>query len=370
MNEENASLDHLLWIDLPKDIDTDLGVFKLDPLIPLPVEPDENGEIDISKVTWEKIIAAVLLVLANSPSHEHADYYRQFLNALRPGLAAELTAAYKDRISEKAWFDAENIVLALRGLEPDSIESRRAFASLYSLRAAHERRYGDRLSAESYENSAEAAYGELLSDDRAPGEAWFDAGVFRYNRGDFLRAAETLEAFIGGVEPGEDRTEAERLVRLCRIDGQADVLYREAYAALTAGQIEEGAVKARAFRDRNPAGWPGWFLLGWALRLSEEWQEARECLEGARDRGCRESDLYNELAMCTRALGDFGASAAALEEALRSEPENLKVISNMAIVRMEQGMRDEALRWINAALIMEPDDTVCLRLLKELEEES
>jgi len=370
MNEENSSLDHLLWIDLPDDMDTDLGVFVLDPSIPLPVEPDENGEMDVSNVTWEKIIAAVLLVLANNPSHDHAGYYRRFLGALRPGLPAELTEAYRSRIDEKAWFDAENLVLALRGLVPDSTESRYAFAKLYSERALYERRTGDRLVAESNENAAEAAFSELLSDDRAPEDYWFEAGVFRYNRGDFLRAAETLESFIEAAEPGEHRTEAERLVRLCRDDGQADELYREAYAALNAGLIEEGAVKARAFRDLNPAAWPGWFLLGWALRLSEEWQEARECLEGARDRGCRESDLFNELAMCTRALGDFGSSADALEEALRGDPENLKIISNIAIVRMEQGMRDEALRWLNAALTMEPGDPVCLKLLKELEEET
>jgi len=366
MNKNDDSLDRLLWIDLPEDIDTDMGAFTLNPEIPLPVEPDENGEMDIKEVTWEKVIAAVLLVLANSPSHEHAGYYRQFLTALRPGLAAELMEAYKERVNEADWDHAEDIILALRGLEPDSNEPRYALARLYDRKAYQERKSGNSRIAESYEGAAEAAYNELLSDDSAPRKAWYDAGKFRYEKGDFLRAAETLEAFLDTAPEGPERSDAERLVRYCRDEGQADKLYREAYAALNAGQISEGTEMARKFRDTRPDGWPGWFLLGWALRLSEEWQEAREALEGARERGCSESDLFNELAICTRALKDFDASSAALEEALKRDPENIKILSNMAIVHLEKGDKEEAVRWLQTALTMEPADPICRKLLDDI----
>ncbi len=368
MNNENENdpLDKLLWIDLPEGIDTDMGSFSLDPAIPLPVEPDENGEININEVTWEKVIAAALLVLANSPSHEHASYYRKFLIAVRPGLAAELSEASKERINNADWNHAEDILLALRGLEPDSIEPRYALAGLYEKKTAHERKSGDARLAESYEAAAEAAYKELLSDDAAPGSAWYDAGIFRYKKGDFLRAAETMEAFLENNPDGEERTEAERLVRLCRDEGQADALYREAYAALTAGQISEGTRLAREFKEKRPEGWPGWFLLGWALRLSEKWQEAREALEGALERGCMESDLYNELAICTRALQDFDAASSALEEALKHDPENIKILSNMAIVHIEKGNREEAVRWLQTALTMDPSDPICRQLLDDI----
>ncbi|MCK5736223.1 MAG: tetratricopeptide repeat protein [Spirochaetaceae bacterium] len=366
MNNNKDSIDNLLWINLPEDTDTDMGTFTLNTEIPLPVEPDENGEVDITEVTWEKVIAASLLVLANNPSHEHAGYYRRFLLALRPGLPAELTEASRERINEADWVHAEDIILALRGLEPDSIEPRYAMARLYDKRAGHERKSGDPQIAESYEGAAEAAYNELLSEDSAPGSAWYDAGIFRYKRGDFLRAAETLESFLDTADEGEDRSKAERMVRLCRDEGQADELYREAYAALNAGQISRGISMAREFRDQRPEGWPGWFILGWGLRLSEEWQSAREALEGAQERGCKESDLYNELAICTRALKDFDASSAALEEALKHDPENIKIISNMAIVHLEKGNREEAVTWLQTALTMEPSDPVCLQLLDDL----
>jgi len=366
MKNEHDSLDKLLWITLPADIDTDMGTFTLNPEIPLPVEPDKNGDIDMEELTWEKVIAASLLVLANNPSHEHADYYRAFLTALRPGLAAELIEAYRECINKADWNHAEDIILALRGLEPNSIEPRHAMAGLYNKRAVHERKSGDSQIAESYEGSAEAAYNELLSEDSAPVEAWYEAGLFRYKRGDFLRAAETLEAFLINAPEGSQRADAQRLVRYCRDEGQADTLYREAYAALNAGQIEEGRRMAREFRDKRPEEWTGWFLLGWALRLSEEWQEARESLEGARERGCMESDLFNELAICTRALKDFEASSAALEEALSKDPENIKILSNMAIIHLEKGDKEEAVRWLETALTMDPSDPISRQLLDNL----
>jgi|GEM_PF-2223309 len=367
MPSENKSLEHLLWIDLPDDMDTSLGDFTLNPSIPLPFEPEGKEDANIDDVTWDKVIAAALLVLANSPSHEYADYYRSFLNALRPNLFGELNEAYKEKINEKDWNTAEDIVLALRGLKPASTKPRHALAKLYAAKAISERKKGDKVAAESYENAAEAAFGELLAGGKPPEDAWFDAGIFRYNRGDFLRASETLDFFLKTAEKGKKRSKAEELVRLCHDGGQASEIYREAYAALSANQIEKGLAAARIFKDAHPSGWTGSFLLGWALRLSENWQESRECLEEARNKGCKDSKLYHELAICARALGDFAASADALEEALRQDPEDLMIITNMAIVKIEQGKRKEAERWVQTALTLEPDNPICLALLKKIE---
>ena len=309
-------------------------------------------------------------MLANSPDHEHANYYRDFLNALRPNLLGELSEAAERSQDAGEWEHAQDILLAARGLAPQDATPRYALARFYGRRWMHANKAGNREEAFSFSRAAEAAYNELLSEDEAPNQAWFDAGKFRYQFGAYARAAETLETFLQGENLKEEqRQEALRLVRLCRDEGQADSLYEEAYAALTAGRIQEGVAMAKDFRDRRPEGWPGWFLLGWGLRLAEQWTEAREALEGARDRGCSEGDLFNELAICTRAMGDYGASASALEEALKRDPENIKIISNMALVRMEQGQREDAIRWLQTALAMEPGDPICTQLLAEIESE-
>ncbi len=367
MNEESDPLNSLLWIELPDDIDTHLGVFTLNPDIPLPVEADKNGSVNIEQLGWEQVIAAVLLVLANSPSHEHAEYYRSLLHAIRPNLEEELASAGENQLEDCQWETAQNLLLARLGLCPDSPDARLDMAGFYERHARWLRGQGNNREAETAEKTAETAYRELLCLDDAPAHAWFRTGMFRYRRGDFLLAAETLESFLEMEGSEEQRKEASRIVRLCRSDGQADSLYLKAYRALNEGRVSEGLALAREFRDSKPAGWPGWFLLGWALRLSEDFAEAREALEGARERGCREADLYNELAICTRALEDYDAAAAALEEALKLDPENIKIISNMAVLHMERNDKTEALRWLNTALTLQPDDPICLHLQKKME---
>ena len=368
MNNETDPLETLYWIDLPADIDTDMGAFTLDPAIPLPIESTEGETPDISSITWEKVTAAMLLVLANSPGHEHAAYYRKFLGALRPSLMEELKEAARESSGTGDWDRAEDILLALRGLAPEHPDARFALAGFYARRWEHEQKTGDARKAEAYASSAEAAYGELLSDASAPQDAWFQAGTFRYRRGRFLQAAETLESYLQAADEGPDKQEAQRLIRLCRDEGQSDTLYMEAYAALTENRVGEGIDMAREFLQERPKSWPAWFLLGWGLRLAENWSEAREALEKAREHGCRESNLYNELAICTRAQGDFDASASALEHALRTDPENIKILSNMAIVQMEKGDTAEAVRWLRTALTLEPGDPICTKLLEELGE--
>ena len=124
------------------------------------------------------------------------------------------------------------------------------------------------------------------------------------------------------------------------------------------------------FRDNRPEGWPGWFLLGWALRLSENWESAREALDGAYERGCREGDLFNELAICTRALEDYEAAEKALSRALEKSPDNIKIISNMAIIQLEKGDKAEAIRWLETALTLEPADPICRKLLSDIQAEN
>ena len=365
MKKEN-SLENLFWLELPEDMDTDLGIFKLDVSIPLPIEPDQNGKVSMEDASWEKFIAAMLLVLAVSPSHEYAGYYRNLLKALRPSLQEELEEAYKEKINYSDWDEAEDIILALRGLEPENLNHQYSMALLYDRLSAIKKRDGNFEASENYENAAEAAYSELLSNPDAPDESWFSAGVFRYRTGKYAEALETLESYISGPSGSKNKAEALRLIRLCRDEGQADKLYTDAYNALKSGRIEEGVELAREFLKEKNKSWPGYFLLGWGLRLGEHWSEAREALENALEKGCRETDLYNELAICARAVNDLDGAAEYLEKALRNDPENIKIVSNMSLVLLEKGDLDEALKWAKTSLTLDPEDPVSKKIYKDI----
>ena len=364
------ALERLIWIDIPEGSDTDIGPFTLDPGIPLPIEDDgESEDFDFTVPSWDAVIGGVLVLLAGYPAHEHADYYRSFVLALEPDMVSDLAEKAEEYGFEKDWENAEDAISALLGLSPLSPEARFAGARFYDSRWEWERRRGDARIADEYAAAAEAAYGELVSDPRAPRDARCDAGVFFYRRGDFSRALDAAQSYLevpGGDE--EREREARRIVRFCRDEGQTDETCIEAYAALNSGRAAEGVRLAEEFRASRPESRHAWFLLGWGYRLLGDWEAARGALEGARERGCRDYELYSETAVCARALGDYDAAVDALAEILRRDPENVKIISNMAVVMMEKGDESEALRWIRIALVLEPDDPVCTQLMNELDD--
>ena len=85
------------------------------------------------------------------------------------------------------------------------------------------------------------------------------------------------------------------------------------------------------------------------------------------ERGCTESALYSELAMCSRALGDYDAAIEALANVLRLDPENTDAVAGMGLVMMEKGDRAEALRWMRCALVLRPGNRVFERFIADWE---
>ena len=66
-----------------------IGDFSLDPAIPLPVEIAPGDEPTTTEgLSWEAIVAGTMKLLARDPRHEHADYYRRFVLAVRPDIRA------------------------------------------------------------------------------------------------------------------------------------------------------------------------------------------------------------------------------------------------------------------------------------------
>ena len=372
MEGRAAAFERLVWLDIPEGMETDIGPFTLDPSIALPIERGgESDDFDFRIPCWDDVIAAVLLLLIHRPSHEHADYYRDFVLALEPDMVDDLADTAEECCFLKDWEGAEDTVLAVLGLAPRSEQARWTAARFYDMRSEWERRGGDNRAAEDYAAAAEAGYGELLSDEGAPRDAWYDAGLFRYRRGDFARALDAAEFYLDDTRESaggdEYLNEARRIVRMCRDEGQADKTYLEARAAFMSGRTDEGMRLAGEFRESRPGGWAGWRLLGWGYRLKEDWEAARGALENARERGCTESALYSELAMCSRALGDYDAAIEALANVLRLDPENTDAVAGMGLVMMEKGDRAEALRWMRCALVLRPGNRVFERFIADWE---
>ncbi|MDR3248301.1 MAG: tetratricopeptide repeat protein [Treponema sp.] len=365
--------------DLDETPDGAVAAFAIDPEIPLPIELAPGDEkINLEELSLEMILSGMLRVLAGSSvadalsdgqsqswqSQHWSDYYRRMVLALRPNILPEFTEAAILKARNGDYALALEILAALKGLYPRSPSVLLNRAIVLEERAAALERTGQETAAEGEYVAAEAAYVEAL--DVPTPEAFFNAGQFYLKRRDFSRALVCLRAYTsledqddgagGLVLDEEKRADALRLVREIEDHGLEDEDFKEAWEHIRHGREKEGMERIRPFLERRPNVWNGWFLLGWALRRLTRWEDARAALEKALELGGDTSDTRNELAICLMETNDFSAARRQLEIALRGDPENIKIISNLGVLAMRAGNEKEAAGFFRTVLELEPED--------------
>jgi len=146
----------------------------------------------------------------------------------------------------------------------------------------------------------------------------------------------------------------------------SDEDYLKALKLTEEGKAEESLSHIRAFIERHPLVYRGWFILGWALRLLGRWQDAQAALKKAIELGGGNSDTRNELAICLMETGDAAGAKRELESALYNDPENVKIISNLGALALKTGGKEKAAAFFRTALVIDPNDPVAKNFLKEI----
>ncbi len=373
-----TALRRLVFIELPPALAREIGSFKPDPSIPLPVETagpasDEEGTVsrfDPRTLTAEALVAGMLRLLAWRPRHEHADYYRSFILAVKPDILAELSQAGIAKARNRDWEIAEEIFRALAGLFPVAPEPLLDLAILSEDRAEAYAESGREALADEMGERAFDAYKRLLALEPPFTPAFFNAGFFFLRRRNFERASSLFGTYAEIGDDEEKKARAREIRDRLGQQGYLDNLFKEAYDFIRLGEEEKGLEKAKEFIARHPEVWNGWFLVGWACRRLSRWEEGRVAFEKAVSLGAEGVDSLNELSICLLELGKVIEARRALEKALRAEPENVKVITNLGTVALRQGRRTEAAGFFRSALAIEPEDPLAKGWLDRLESES
>ena len=339
--------------------------FAIDPDIPLPVEVPEGGaeaaKAAIEDLSWEMIVSGMLRVAAAGEARpDWIEYYRGFVLAARPAILGEFTdaAVLKARAGEFGL--ALEILDSLRGLFPHSPAVKLNRALVMEQRAGLLERRG-KPEAEAAFLDAQAAYAEATSLHPPLPEAWFSAGFFFLGRRDFARARECLSFYLecaggDGQPAGKKIKRARAAVREIDSSGLEDESFREACALVREGREEEGMQRIRGFIEARSDVWNGWFVLGWALRRLGRWGDAAAALERAIELGGDGGDARNELAICLMETGDLKGARRQLESALRDDCENVKIISNLGVLALKSGAKDEAAAFFRTVLELDPED--------------
>jgi tetratricopeptide (TPR) repeat protein len=357
--------------------------FSIDSAIPIPAElPPGEDKINLEELSWEMILSGMLRVITRfSPETEiirgeppdtpfpavsagQVDYYRRFVLAVKPDIRREFTEAAILKAKNGDFDPALEIFDALGGLFPGSPEVLLNRALALEERADALERQGREAAAAAGNREAELAYKAALAMDPPFPNSFFNAGFFYLKLRDFGRARECFSRYVRLADDPDKKEKAESIIREIAEKALDDETFREAYELVSAGKEAEGLIRIRDFLERHPGVRNGWFTLGWALRRLERWGDGaaafKKALELGGDTGdtTHTADIRNELAICLMELDDYPGARRELEAALREDPDNVKVISNLGVLALKTGDDDQAAGFFRTVLELAPDDPV------------
>ncbi|QEN07214.1 tetratricopeptide repeat protein [Oceanispirochaeta crateris] len=370
--EKNYKLNQIVYISIPENISHKIGTLDLDPSVLIPIEIPEGVDPSSWKsedLSWEMIISGMLKVLAYDPENENLPYYRNFIHSSKPDITAELTQSAIIKAQSSDFDLAEEIFLALIGLNPQDIRSHLNLVLLYENKLGEIK---DKFSAPyvELENQIESLYANLIEQAEDLPDIYFNAAWFYYNKQDFKRSYELSSSYLSMGEDEQKRSEAEKLMRECSELKDTNEIYRSAYRLVSEDKNQEGLDLIDQFLNENKNVWNAWFLKGWALRKMSQFEEGLLSFKQAAELKGPHPDILNELAICSLELGNYDESRKYLEEALSLDAENLKIISNMGILSLKEKKMEEASAFFRTVIALDPEDTIAAEYLNFIEKKS
>ena len=379
----SSSLDSIFYIKVPENFVASDDAFKIDTSIELPVQKkmdDLMGEFDASEISTEQILAGILTVLAYDRNNAHLDYYRSILLKVKPNIKKELCEAAILKTKNEDFDLAEEIFLALLGLDPEDSALMLNMALFLDQRADSYRNNGLLEDADAYDNDANYYYEQALNADPVIPDSYFNVGFFYMKQHKYIEARDAFESYIALTcdvpddELGDDgiykKERAQGIVNKIKASNMDDEAFRAAYDYISRGEEEKGLEEIRLFLQHNPKVWNAWFLLGWGLRRLNRFGDAKGAfLEALKNGGDENADTYNELSLCYVQEKNFAEAKNCLIKAMSIEPESTKVISNLGYLSLAMGNKAEARKYFTTVLEIEPNDKIAASELMKLEAE-
>ena len=382
MNTVN-SLESVFYISMPEKFKLSDESFQIDTSIQLPVQKkdsDAPGVFNPSEITAEQILAGILTVLAYDRKNEHLDYYRSLLLKAKPEIKKELCEAAILKTKNEDFDLAEEIFLALIGLDPEDEAIILNMALFLDQRADSYRRAGLFEDADAYDADAYAYYKQVMDSDNPIPDAYFNVGFYFMKQYKYREAKDSFEMYLAltcdysDEDMGENavykKERAQEILNEIKNQNMDDVRFQNAFDLISKGEDEKALEEIRLFLQNNPEVWNAWFMLGWVLRKMGRFEDAKQAfLEAIKFGGDKNSDTLNELALCLIQLEEFSLAKKYLLDAFALSPESTKIISNLGYLALAEGNKQEARNYFAAVLEYDPNDKIAATELLKLEKE-
>ena len=382
MNTVN-SLESVFYISIPENFKLSDESFQIDTSSQLPVQKkdsDAPGVFNPSEITAEQILAGILTVLAYDRKNEHLDYYRSILLKAKPEIKKELCEAAILKTKNEDFDLAEEIFLALIGLDPEDEAIILNMALFLDQRADSYRRAGLFDDADAYDADAYAYYKQAMDSDNPIPDAYFNVGFYFMKQYKYREAKDSFETYLAltcdysDEDMGENgvykKERAQEILNEIKNQNMDDVRFQNAFDLISKGEDEKALEEIRLFLQNNPEVWNAWFMLGWALRKMGRFEDAKQAfLEAIKFGAEKNADTLNELALCSIQLREFSFAKKYLLDAFALEPESTKIISNLGYLALAEGNKQEARNYFATVLEYDSNDKIAAAELMKLEKE-
>jgi tetratricopeptide (TPR) repeat protein len=341
------------------------GYYFLEEDIDVPILLEDFAEdlkkTDIEeKIDLEKINRGMSVLLGLDPSFIHNEKYKTMLNKTKTNLQAYLIHLINYYNQKKEY--ALMVSIALVEIEDSS---RNLFILANSL---------ENLSIDYYksENTIKGKiffeesirnYIKSEESDSKFSLPLYKLGFYYKNQGEFLRAKDYWDRFLTlDQDPNrieEIRNELEILEKL--------VDYEVGYKYVREGRTEEGLDLLLPLIEIYPNWWNLFFVIGLAFRQSDEYKIASDYFKKVLEIKPNQVETMNELSLCYISLGLFKEAKEILDSALAISEKNCELLSNRAAANIYLEDINAALKDINMALKIDPQDEIALSIKKEIE---
>lgn len=337
--------------------------------IPLPISIEKGNGIEIEDVTPENIISGMIKVLMEDPENENLDYYREFLFKVQPDIETRIAnIAYEAERSE-SFSEAISLFRVLYALKPDSLNSILNLAVCYDEFSQYLYKRGRDKEAIKMEDIAYDYYKVVDSFEEKGENALYYLGRFYIIRENYEKAIEYFQEFLKISKDQGRKKEILEFLSNIRDAGIIDEDYRFAKELLESDKDEDVLEFINKYIRKYPKSWHGYYVRGIANRKLGNYSKAIADFNLALKYNPDSSDIFNELGICYMNLNIFYKSEMYFEKALRKNADDISIISNLALLCYKRGNKEEAIKYCDIILDLEPNDLDAKKLKQLLQEE-
>lgn len=371
-DKTHPQLQDIVFISISSEMETHNKEFVINSSIAVPVQL-HDGEDALNQdngISIAMLASGLIKVIAYQPQHEHIAYYKNFLFALQPDIVQELQlgAVSKAKMGEVEF--AIELTLAALHLNDQIPELFVNAATLYAKQA--------KIAQDKEHNEQFDIYTKKQLDILYKGVTIHplshillsEYGLVQLFHSNDEIALEYLNRYLK-VAPKDDKREIiEKQVIELQQQADSERTLQEAFDEMQLGNDQTALTLITTFLETNPNNWSGHFIKGWAMRRLKEYQGATEAFLKALSLGTRNADIYNELSICALEMGMRELSKDYLEIALELEEDNMTLLSNLALLLLQDEEYNKVADLLLRAKEIDPKDPLIEQLITQLKNQS